>query len=113
MERIEKPWGYELIWAKTDRYAGKILVVNAGCQLSLQYHQTKDETIYVLNGRLALTHYLENETPVVSELGPGESFHIGAGLRHRMKAIEDCKVLEVSSPELDDLVRLKDDFGRA
>jgi mannose-6-phosphate isomerase len=110
---VDKPWGYELIWAKTDRYVGKILHVRAGEALSLQYHRVKDETIMVLTGRLRFEFYAEGDTPSVRDLGPREPFHVAPGLRHRMVAIEDADVLEVSTPELDDVVRLADRYGRA
>ena len=109
---IDKPWGHELIWAKTDRYVGKILHVRAGEALSLQYHRVKDETIMVLSGRLQFEFFAEGDPPSVRELVPGEPFHVVPGLRHRMIAIEDTDVLEVSTPELDDVVRLEDRYGR-
>ena len=109
---VNKPWGHELIWAHTDRYVGKILHVHAGEALSLQYHRVKDETIMVLSGRLRFEFFAEGDAPSVSELGPGEPFHVTPGLRHRMIAIEDTDVLEVSTPELDDVVRLEDRYGR-
>jgi mannose-6-phosphate isomerase len=110
--RVDKPWGHELIWALTDRYCGKILVIEAGQRLSLQYHEQKDESILVLNGRLRL--YLDDEagTLTVRELGPGGSAHVAAGRRHRYEAIERVEVVEVSTPELSDVVRIEDDFGR-
>jgi len=110
---IPKPWGHELIWAHTDRYVGKILHIRAGEALSLQYHRVKDETIMVLAGKLRFEHFAEGEAPVTRELGPREPFHVTPGLRHRMIAIEDTDVLEVSTPELDDVVRLEDRYGRA
>lgn len=110
---IFKPWGHELIWARTDRYVGKILHVRAGEALSLQYHCVKDETVMVLSGRLRFEFFSEGEEPQSRELGPREPFHVAAGLRHRMIAIEDTDVLEVSTPELDDVVRLDDRYGRA
>jgi mannose-6-phosphate isomerase-like protein (cupin superfamily) len=109
---VNKPWGHELIWAKTDRYVGKILHVRAGEALSLQYHCVKDETIMVLAGRLRFEFYADGEAPTSLELGPSVPFHITPGLRHRMIAIEDTDVLEVSTPELDDVVRLEDRYGR-
>ena len=109
---VPKPWGHELIWAKTERYVGKVLHVRAGEALSLQYHRVKDETIMVLAGRLSFEYYADGETPKTRELAPGEPFHITPGLRHRMVAIEDTQVLEVSTPELDDVVRLEDRYGR-
>jgi mannose-6-phosphate isomerase-like protein (cupin superfamily) len=109
---VEKPWGHELIWAETPRYVGKILHVKKGERLSLQYHEVKDETIMVLSGRLSFENYRDGEKPRVIELGPREPFRIEPGLRHRMIAIEDTDVLEVSTPELDDVVRLEDRYGR-
>jgi mannose-6-phosphate isomerase-like protein (cupin superfamily) len=110
---IEKPWGHELVWARTDRYVGKILHIKAGESLSLQYHRVKDETIMVLRGHLVLEHYRDGEPPSKTELGPQQPFHIPTGLRHRMIATEETEVLEVSTPELDDVVRLEDRYGRA
>jgi mannose-6-phosphate isomerase-like protein (cupin superfamily) len=109
---VEKPWGHELIWANTDRYVGKILHIKAGEALSLQYHRVKDETIMVLSGRMQLVYFAEGEPPRSRELGPREPFHITPQLRHRMIAIEDTDVLEVSTTELDDVVRLEDRYGR-
>ena len=109
---VNKPWGHELIWALTARYAGKILHVRAGEALSLQYHQVKDETIMVLTGRLLFEFFVEGEEPRSLELVPGEPFHVAPGLRHRMTAIEDTDVLEVSTPEISDVVRLDDRYGR-
>src|SRR4029077_180268 len=109
---VNKPWGHEVIWAKTDRYVGKILHVRAGGALSLQYHQVKDETIMVLTGRLLFEFFSEGQEPSSRELGPGEPFHIWPRLRHRMTAMEDTDVLEVSTSELDDVVRLEDRYGR-
>jgi mannose-6-phosphate isomerase-like protein (cupin superfamily) len=110
--RVEKPWGHELIWAETDRYAGKILVIETGRRLSLQYHERKLESIRVLAGRLKLT--LEDAAGNLrsEELGPGESRLVPVGRRHRFEAIERVELIEVSSPELDDVVRVEDDFGR-
>lgn len=109
---VDKPWGHELIWAKTDRYVGKILHVRAGEALSLQYHRVKDETIMVLSGRLRLEFFADGEAPRDCELLPRDPFHVPPGLRHRMIAIEDTDVLEVSTPELEDVVRLQDRYGR-
>jgi len=110
--RVEKPWGHELIWAHTERYVGKMLVIEDGQRLSYQRHERKDEWIRVLTGRLLLT--LGDATGVdrQRELGPGEDAHIATGRRHRFTAIERCELIEVSTPELDDVVRLADDFGR-
>lgn len=110
--RVEKPWGHEIIWAHADRYVGKLIVINAGRRLSFQYHEAKDEWIHVLSGRLLLT--LEDDAGVVAdrELGPGDGAHVATFRRHRYAAIETCTLVEVSTPELDDVVRLSDDFGR-
>ena len=109
--RVDKPWGYELHWAKTDRYVGKIIHIDKGHALSLQYHNKKDETIMLLSGRL-LFEIQENGQLVKHEVGPFERFHVTPGTVHRMTAIEDCDVVEVSTPELDDVVRLEDRYGR-
>ena len=109
--RVEKPWGYELVWAQTDRYVGKILHVNAGEVLSLQYHNEKDETMHVLRGELILR---TKESDELSERAfkAGDSVRIPPGLIHQIEAVEDSDVLEASSPEIDDLVRLEDRYGR-
>lgn len=112
MRRVEKPWGHELIWAVTDRYVGKVLHIKKGEQLSLQYHRQKDETVMVWTGRMRFVFFRENESPQHQDLGPGEAFHVTPGLRHRMIALEDCDVFEVSTTELDDVVRLEDAYGR-
>jgi len=112
-ERVEKPWGYELIWARTDRYVGKILHIEAGHALSLQYHQRKDETLCVLSGTLALDVGDDEQALRTITLQPGESIHMWPGRRHRLTARTACDVLEVSTPELDDVVRLSDRYGRA
>ena len=110
--RVDKPWGYELIWAHTDRYVGKILVIEAGKRLSLQRHEVKDESIFVTSGRLRL--YLEDEdgTVQVEELTAGAHRHVPTGRIHRYEAVNRCEILEVSTPELDDVIRIEDDFGR-
>jgi quercetin dioxygenase-like cupin family protein len=108
---IEKPWGYELIWAHTERYVGKILHINKGESLSYQYHRIKDESIRLLGGTLGLDVEV-NGTRQTLKLEPGDCFHITPRTKHRMIAIEDCDVLEVSTPELDDVVRLEDRYGR-
>ena len=110
--RVPKPWGHELIWAHTERYVGKILVIETGKRLSLQRHEVKDESILVLSGRLELTLQDDSGAIVVEELGPGEHRRIAFGRIHRYAAIERCELVEVSSPEIDDVVRLEDDFGR-
>jgi mannose-6-phosphate isomerase len=112
MKRVDKPWGHEMIWAVTDRYVGKVLHIKKGEKLSLQYHQKKDETVMVWAGRMQFEHYREGEQPQFKELGPGEAFHVTPGLRHRMIALEDTDVFEVSTTELDDVVRLQDAYGR-
>jgi mannose-6-phosphate isomerase-like protein (cupin superfamily) len=112
MHQVEKPWGWELWWAHTDRYVGKILHIRAGEALSLQYHRVKDETIMVLSGRLRLEHFAEGDPPSSTELAPRQPFRITPGMRHRMTALEDTDLLEVSTTELDDVVRLADRYGR-
>jgi len=109
---VAKPWGQELIWALTDRYCGKVITIDTGRRLSLQYHEQKDEAILVTSGRLRL--HLEGDDGVMttSELGPGEAAHVAVGRRHRYEAIERVELMEVSTPELDDVVRLEADFGR-
>jgi mannose-6-phosphate isomerase len=109
--RVEKPWGYELIWARTDRYVGKILHVKAGHVLSLQYHNVKDETLHVLSGELTLRTG-EGERLLARPFKAGETVHIPAKLVHQIEAVVDSDVLEASTPELDDLVRLQDRYGR-
>lgn len=109
---VDKPWGHELIWANTDRYVGKILVIEAGRRLSLQRHLVKDESIYVTAGRLRLSLEDEEGTVCVEELRPGDFRRVPTGRIHRYEAIERCELIEVSTPELDDVVRLEDDFGR-
>ena len=111
--RVDKPWGYELIWAASSRYAGKTLHIERAEQLSLQYHERKDETIHLLAGVLDLEVATPDGTRQLLRLQPGQSFHIPPGMRHRMTAIETCDVLEASTPELDDVVRLEDRYGRA
>ena len=109
---VEKPWGHERIWAETDRYAGKVLVIETGKRLSLQLHERKLESILVVSGRLLL--HLEDADGVVrtSELGPGDACLIQVGRQHRYEALDRVELFEVSSPELEDVVRLSDDFGR-
>jgi quercetin dioxygenase-like cupin family protein len=111
-KKVEKPWGYELIWAHTDRYVGKILHIQRGESLSYQYHKVKDETIHLLKGLMELEIADESGRRTIT-FHEGNSFHIVPGMRHRMKALEDCDVLEASTPELDDVVRLEDRYGRA
>jgi mannose-6-phosphate isomerase len=111
--RVEKPWGYERIWALTDRYAGKILFVRAGHALSLQFHNEKDESWYVLSGRAQLELGEAGQGVLNSEvITEGVAFHFVPGTVHRVTAIEDTTILEVSTTELDDVVRLEDKYGR-
>ena len=113
IRRVDKPWGYELIFAHTERYVGKILHVNAGEALSLQYHEIKDETLYLAEGEIELV-VEENGSLVSTTLRGGDSYHITPGTRHRMVAGADgCDIIEVSTPELHDVVRLEDRYGRA
>jgi mannose-6-phosphate isomerase len=109
---IEKPWGYELIWAHTERYVGKILHINKGESLSYQYHRIKDETVRLLSGAMEMDLEIDGMRSKVL-LKPGDCLHIVPGMKHRMTAVENCDVLEVSTPELDDVVRLEDRYGRA
>jgi mannose-6-phosphate isomerase-like protein (cupin superfamily) len=109
--KVDKPWGYELIFAHTERYVGKILHVNQGESLSLQYHEMKDETLYVVEGELKLTIECEGDRRELA-LRKGEAFHIPPRLIHRMFAVVDTDVAEVSTPELQDVVRLEDRYGR-
>jgi mannose-6-phosphate isomerase len=110
--RVEKPWGHELWYALTDRYAGKILHVEAGHRLSLQYHHDKDESNYLLKGRLKLIKGTSADDLVETEIGPGHTWRNRPGEVHTIEAIEDADVLEVSTPEVDDVVRLSDAYGR-
>jgi mannose-6-phosphate isomerase-like protein (cupin superfamily) len=112
--KVDKPWGYELIWAHADEYVGKVLFVRAGCALSLQYHHFKDETWYFQAGKAAVElSGLTDETPHELVVEPGAAFHLRPGTVHRLVALEDTTVLEVSTPFLDDIVRLDDLYGRA
>ena len=112
-EKVEKPWGYELIWSKTDRYAGKILFVKAGESLSLQFHKVKDEAWYVLSGCAELELGAPGERVLESEVvAAGAAFHFPPGTVHRLTAVEDTTIFEVSTPELEDVVRLEDRYGR-
>ena len=110
--RVPKPWGEELIWALTDRYCGKVITIETGRRLSLQYHERKDEAIFVTRGRLRLLLENDRGEDEIRELGPGEGAHVPVGRRHRYEAIERVELVEVSTPELDDVVRIEDDFGR-
>ncbi len=109
---MHKPWGHELIWAHTERYVGKILHIDKGESLSYQYHHVKDETIHLLSGAMEMDLETNGAKAKIS-LKPGDCLHIIPGMKHRMIAVETCDVLEVSTPELDDVVRLEDRYGRA
>jgi mannose-6-phosphate isomerase len=110
---VPKPWGHEKIWAHTDAYVGKILHINAGQALSVQYHEVKDETIYLLSGELIYRIWgSKNDQPRDVELRLGEAYRITPGTIHQMEAVTDCEILEVSTPHLNDVIRLKDRYGR-
>ncbi len=112
-QKVDKPWGHEVIWSVTERYAGKLLFIRAGESLSLQFHNVKDEAWYVLDGRAELELGAAGERMLNREVvGPGAAFHFAPGTVHRVKAVEDTTILEVSTPELDDIVRLEDQYGR-
>ena len=109
--RVPKPWGHEIIWAHTERYVGKILHINAGHALSVQYHERKDETVYLLRGELK--YWVKTGDAMKDmRLKEGDAFRITPGTIHYMEAVTDCDVLEASTPELDDVIRLKDRYGR-
>ena len=110
--RVEKPWGYELIWAETDQYVGKILHVRAGEALSLQYHEAKDETIYLLSGTMLFQAGPSADELVDYQMEAGQRFHVRTGTVHRMVAETDVDILEASTPHLEDVVRLEDRYGR-
>ncbi len=112
MRKVEKPWGHELIFAENERYAGKILHLEPGHCLSLQYHERKDETLYVLRGEVTLSLDVEGVLEEI-RMGPGDVQRIRPGVRHRLSAENAADLVEVSSPELDDVVRLEDRYGRA
>lgn len=112
-QKVDKPWGHELIWSVTDRYAGKLLFIRAGESLSLQFHNVKDEAWYVLDGRAKLELGGPGERMLNSDvIGPGEAFRFPPGTVHRLTALEDTRIVEVSTPQLDDVVRLEDRYGR-
>ena len=112
MKRVDKPWGFELWWAQTDRYVGKLIHINKGQALSLQYHDRKDETIFVHAGRILFEMQVDGVL-TQREMGPGEAVHVTPPTVHRMTALEDADVFEVSTPETDDVVRLEDRYGRS
>ncbi|HET7565747.1 MAG TPA: cupin domain-containing protein [Gemmatimonadaceae bacterium] len=110
---VEKPWGHEVIWAHTDRYVGKVLHIKAGHALSVQYHERKDETISLLSGEMIFrVRNGSGEALQDVRLEPGQAFRITPGTVHQMEAVTDCEVLEASTPDLDDVVRLSDRYGR-
>jgi mannose-6-phosphate isomerase len=111
MRRVDKPWGHELIWAETERYVAKVLAIAAGQRLSRQYHVRKDETFYVEAGEMQLELGVPPNVEVRT-MRPGDSFHCVPGTVHRMVATTDVRVFEVSTPDLDDVVRLEDAYGR-
>ncbi len=113
VKRVEKPWGHELIWALTDRYCGKVLHIKAGHALSVQYHNMKDETVHLLTGEMRYWVQMPGDPELKDQrLVAGDSFRITPHTVHYMEAVTDCDVLEASTPELDDVVRLKDRYGR-
>ena len=113
VRRVEKPWGYELIWALTDVYCGKVLFVKAGASLSLQFHNVKDESWYVQSGKAQLELGRVGQSVLDEEVvGPGAAFHYEPGTVHRVTALEDTTILEVSTPHLEEVVRLEDLYGR-
>ena len=113
VKRVEKPWGHELVFAATDRYCGKIIFVRAGEQLSLQFHREKDETIFVQSGRAEFEIGDPGGALDIEVVGSGRAFRLVAGTVHRIRALEDTVLLEVSTPEVEDVVRLEDRYGRA
>ncbi len=110
-QKIPKPWGYEIIFAHTEHYAGKLIFVKKGETLSYQYHQKKEETIFLFKGRLNITH-VRNKKKRHFIMKAGDSFHIPPGSKHRFHALTTSYIFEVSTPELDDVVRLEDRYGR-
>ena len=110
--RVDKPWGYEIRWAITDRYLGKILHVNQGEALSLQYHERKDECILIVKGAIEFEHGGADGSLRKERMKVGDTVHITPGTRHRMTALEDTDIFEVSTPEIEDVVRLEDRYGR-
>jgi mannose-6-phosphate isomerase-like protein (cupin superfamily) len=112
-DRVEKPWGHELIWAKAEGYAGKLLFISAGRALSLQFHREKDESWYVLEGRAEIQLGEAGQAVLGTEIvGAGAAFRFRPGTVHRVRAVEDTTILEVSTAQLDDIVRLEDEYGR-
>ena len=112
IRRFTKPWGEEILFARTDRYAGKVLRVRQGESLSLQYHQTKDESLYLHEGRINVILEVAGKRETKT-LTAGEAMHFPPGTRHRIEALADSTLFEVSTPELEDVIRLEDRYGRA
>jgi mannose-6-phosphate isomerase len=110
--RVDKPWGWELVWAEADEYVGKLLFIRAGESLSLQYHERKDESWLVQEGRARLELGEVGGALEELEIVPGEAFRFRPRTVHRVTALEDTLVIEVSTPHLDDVVRLEDRYGR-
>jgi mannose-6-phosphate isomerase len=110
--KVEKPWGYELRWAVTDRYLGKVLHLNQGEALSLQYHERKDECQYVVSGAIDLEVGGPDGVLTTRRMRAGDTVHLTPGTRHRLTAVEDTDIFEVSTPEIEDVVRLEDRYGR-
>lgn len=111
--KVDKPWGYELRWAITDRYLGKVLHIKQGEALSLQYHERKDEFLYVMKGAIDMELGGADGKLTTHRMKVGDTLHITPGTRHRPTAVEDTDIFEVSTPEIDDVVRLEDRYGRA
>jgi mannose-6-phosphate isomerase len=109
---VDKPWGHELLWAVTDRYVGKILHINKGEALSLQYHDRKDEYQYVIKGSVEIELGGPDGHLTPHRMSAGDTLHITPGTRHRITALEETDIFEVSTPEIDDVVRLEDRYGR-
>jgi mannose-6-phosphate isomerase len=113
VKHVEKPWGWELWWAHTDKYVGKQIHINKGEALSLQYHNEKDEVIFVFRGRILFEMGETKDTLQAREMGPGEAVRVTPPTVHRMTALEDTDIFEVSTPEVEDVVRLEDRYGRS
>jgi len=113
IEKTEKPWGYELLWAKTNDYVAKVLFVKAGESLSLQYHEEKEETLFLESGQCDLYAGPEVASLKKQDFKVGDSFHVPPRLIHQISAVTDCRIFEVSTPQLHDVVRLKDRYGRS
>ncbi len=111
--KVDKPWGHEIVWAKTKDYVGKILFILTGHKLSLQYHNVKEETIHLESGLMDLEYEVSPGTMKTIRLVAGDTYHIEPKRKHRMVAVLDCRVYEVSTPHLDDVVRVQDNYGRA